>query len=775
MPFPGLTKCPQPLSSPILSRDHAWPPLPRPPSRAGLPLENPGTGVLHNALFAQLSSLRQWSDHLQWVDRFPAPLKFCDYPVPRRDPYPWQLSWAKPAFNFVLTDPASTIKVASLFTQHRAHGFLLIPDSVKNHPSFVPLFAIATASISIEVEKRTFRFLSPHAQALASESSLTALLIDHWPTPGVTPLYHPPSKMPGSLSIHPQWESLVSPPRTSLSPGAFEHFLQHHPDDLAVRSILFCISFGFQYGYTGDRSEPLIPPIHPDYLKHKGRLDALRSVEKGKRWRTGMFSYEPGSAATLPLFNLRGGPCRGITKSLTDKLRGVNNLSWPYDFTSVNANIPSDGISHLKFSALCMLLAILGVGALFVSFDTVGAYKVADLCPSDWHLGGEHLYSGLAFNLKVVFGSTNGGDLFERLALMIEFVLRHHAPVDYLLRYADDFLALFPPSTPKHRVLAVIASIKAICLALGVPMAKWKGPCTRIEWLGRVLDSIKMTAELTAPRIVFLQRFISSVLSGKTRFTTQLVRSLHGHLQFAATVAQHGKAFLWNLAKLAQSTYGRPVLSKLVRSDLQWWAHLLTVWNGVSLIREPKYSFKHDRVLYTDAAKTGFGAYYNGHWLAGPWPKGFLARATRRSQIDINFLEMLAIFIGCASFCHLFPRAKVKILIRTDSMVSVHCLNNFRVKSPDIRYVVRALLRLAQTKHFDMRVAHIAGKCNIQADLLSRLFVSAFLQKYPNSDPEPTTICLPPIPHYVWPSNLPRTTLLPSVPASPTPAAGDDS
>ncbi len=52
-------------------------------------------------------------------------------------------------------------------------------------------------------------------------------------------------------------------------------------------------------------------------------------------------------------------------------------------------------------------------------------------------------------------------------------------------------------------------------------------------------------------------------------------------------------------------------------SELDWWIQLLPEWNGVSVIPEFQWVSNADFDLFADACGFGFGACWQGAWLAG--------------------------------------------------------------------------------------------------------------------------------------------------------------
>ena len=92
-------------------------------------------------------------------------------------------------------------------------------------------------------------------------------------------------------------------------------------------------------------------------------------------------------------------------KRFSNKLRDVDNLSYPHDDskTSVNANISSAGITHTTIQAFITAIRRLGRGTMLWKCDVKSAYKQVSVRLHDWHLLGSHMPDGFWFSLVCPF------------------------------------------------------------------------------------------------------------------------------------------------------------------------------------------------------------------------------------------------------------------------------------------------------------------------------------------------------------------------------------
>ena len=89
---------------------------------------------------------------------------------------------------------------------------------------------------------------------------------------------------------------------------------------------------------------------------------------------------------------------------------------------------------------------------------------------------------------------------------------------------------------------------------LGIPLAleKVEGPSTVLEFLGILLDTMRMEARLPAGKLVRIQTAIQEGLRKKSA-TKREILSLGGLLQHAAKVVRPGRTFVSRMYSVAAS------------------------------------------------------------------------------------------------------------------------------------------------------------------------------------------------------------------------------
>ena len=156
-----------------------------------------------------------------------------------------------------------------------------------------------------------------------------------------------------------------------------------------------------------------------------------------------------------------------------------------------------------------------------------------------------------------------------------------------------------------------------------VVASKTVGPSQVIEFMGIVLDSVRMEARLPQDKLARINELLSSF---KKRHSVRLVelQSLIGTLQFACKVVVPGRTFLQRAVKLTRgvpSRFHHVRLNRTFFKDLDMWKVFLMKWNGRSFFLESSTTPSSDLELYTDAASTiGFGGFFQGKRFQGHWP-----------------------------------------------------------------------------------------------------------------------------------------------------------
>ncbi len=172
-------------------------------------------------------------------------------------------------------------------------------------------------------------------------------------------------------------------------------------------------------------------------------------------------------------------------------------------------------------------------------------------------------------------------------------------------------------------------------------------------------------------------------------------------------------------------------LSEEFFSELDWWIQLLPEWNGVSVIPEFQLMSNVDFDLFTDASVTGFGACWQGAWLAG--------RFTDWAHDEgMAFKELFAIMMALATWGPQWQGKKIQFfaIIRQSATM----LNFKNSCKPCLAALLHTLYALSVQFGCLISAIHLPGVMNSLADVLSCCWLQWFFELCPCADLVPTSI-----------------------------------
>ncbi len=283
-----------------------------------------------------------------------------------------------------------------------------------------------------------------------------------------------------------------------------------------------------------------------------------------------------------------------------------------------------------------------------------------------------------------------------------------------ILNYLDDWLILAQSEVEllSHRTL-ILSHLER--LGLRVNFAKSAlSPSQRISFLGTVLDSAHMRAVIAPERALAIQKLAATFKSDTARPLKVFQRML-GLMAAASPVLQLGLLRMrplqrWLKPRVPHNAWRHGRLHIRVNqacvTALTPWKNPRWMEKGVAM------GLVHTRkVVTTDASNTGWGALCKGKPTFGHWSK-------TESGFHINCLEMLAVCRACQFFLpDLIGR---HVLIRSDNMSVVSYINHQGgVSSKRLFILAERLLEWAQLNLRSLRAAHLPGRLNQGADVIS--------------------------------------------------------
>jgi hypothetical protein len=400
--------------------------------------------------------------------------------------------------------------------------------------------------------------------------------------------------------------------------------------------------------------------------------------------------------------------------------RRIHHLSYPPG-SSVNDFIPAEfsSIKYIKIQDVYQSVLHAGQGCLIIKRDIRDAFRNVPIATwTQWLLGfqwEDEFYKETCLS----FGLATAPFLFNLFAEAFHWILESWLHI-YLSHYLDDFIFIFPEDKAITRHNWFQKEYSSLTAILGIPENTSKDiASTTVTVLGITIDTVLLQARLPPEKLQKALQLTRNALLRK-KLSLQEAESLSGFLTWCAAVVTIGNLFLrhlWSFVARTRASHGHfsPRIPALVRKDLQWWDELLPQFNGVLLLQKDR-----PRVdLYTDASKSGLGAYFS--ILPRPRPLQHNSFAIliehQESQRHINYLETRAIE---AAFILWGPKWRGKrLFVHTDNSATYEGLISQKQRGIGF-YPLRHILLLATINDILVEPRWITGKTNDIADSLSR-------------------------------------------------------
>ena len=425
-----------------------------------------------------------------------------------------------------------------------------------------------------------------------------------------------------------------------------------------------------------------------------------------------------------------------IPKGSSGKWRLIVDLSSP-EGHSVNDGIDSE-LCSLKYVTVDDAVTAIqqkGSGAHLAKIDIQSAYRIIPVHPDDRWLLGMSWEGALYIDTVLPFGLRSAPKIFNAVAHVVEWIVRQQG-VDTVFHYLDDFLIVGNAQTGECAVH--LSVLRTVFDYLGIPVAmeKLEGPATVLTFLGIEIDTKEMILRLPMTKLIELQGLVSTRLGKKSCLKREL-QSLAGKLQHACKVVRPGRTFLrrvFELLKITAKKHHHIRLNAMFRSDMLWWSMFLSSWNGISIILEGADSGIR---LFTDASGgMGCGAWWGTQWLQYKWPETGSFR-----DLPITQKEVLPVVLACSVWGSQWSGQTVQAYCDNEAAVVV--LNTGYSRDPQIMHLLRCLFFIKAHFQMEIKVSHIPGIKNTQADAISRDLLGVFFSQVPAASPSPTSVSPP--------------------------------
>ena len=240
-------------------------------------------------------------------------------------------------------------------------------------------------------------------------------------------------------------------------------------------------------------------------------------------------------------------------------------------------------------------------------------------------------------------------------------------------------------------------------------------PSRSLVFLGFRIDTLNQKISLPMEKlekIIVLAREICNKKFVKRRIFACIL----GRMTSSTLAVQQGPLHFRNLQRLVNQVQDPsnwetmlPVTNPVLE-DLNWW-----MTEAAFCLSAPFHPPQPNVTLKTDASLLGWGAKSNQRTAQGKWT------SQQREELHINVLELLAIQYGLLALCQ--DLADCCILIQADNVTALsYILKKGGTSSPRMSKIALDCWDWAVSRRITLITAHIPGKENAEADLLSRQF-----------------------------------------------------
>lgn len=401
-------------------------------------------------------------------------------------------------------------------------------------------------------------------------------------------------------------------------------------------------------------------------------------------------------------------PCQGqflssyfLVKKPNGKNRFILNLK------SLNKYITT---VHFKIEDLRTTLKLISRNSFMATLDLKDAYFLVSIHP-DYRKYLRFKYEGNIYQFNVLaFGINTAPFVFTKLLKPVMSLLRSLGYMSSI--YLDDICII---SRNFQDCLDNILHTKDILESLGFIINVEKScmtPNTVCKYLGFLIDTKHFHVALTNEKRRLIKKELK-LFQLQSRCKIRHFARLLGLLTSSCPAIEYGWMYTKQmerckyLALCNTDNYDSYMtLPQYLQEDFTWWLRSIDI--AVNPIRQDCYCLE----FFSDASKKGWGAACGEETASGQW-------SILESVKHINYLELMAAFLGLQVFAKNFKNCQ--ILLRIDNTTAISYINRMGgVRFPHLTDITKSLWQWCEARGIFVFASYISSKDNEIADAESR-------------------------------------------------------
>ena len=234
------------------------------------------------------------------------------------------------------------------------------------------------------------------------------------------------------------------------------------------------------------------------------------------------------------------------------------------------------------------------------------------------------------------------------------------------------------------------------------------------QWLGFIIDTIRMTFQVPPKKLEKSKRAISDVLNSSTVSLRNIARIAGYLVSMTMALGPIGRLFtrqMYYVIACRESWQDVVTISEPVAQELKFWLNHVDAFNGYTIKRK----FSATAIVFSDASDSGFGGYTAivGHHksVVGHWGEFEAAQSS-------TFRELKAIQFILQSFTKILAHYKVKWFSDSQNCCSIV---NVGSPKPHLQSIAVKIFNLCMLHDIELEIGWLPRTDNEKVDYLSRI------------------------------------------------------